>query len=58
MAVLIEEQDSPEAPELLRVIALLPTKALLPRFMQTAVLGWFWILAAAPELTVNILPIN
>ena len=53
--MLIEEPDSAEAPELLRLIGLLPAAVLLPRFMQTAVLGWDWILAAAPELTVTLL---
>jgi hypothetical protein len=50
---LVADADTPVRQDLLRVIAWFPATRLASAAMHTAAFSWFWIMAAAPALTVR-----
>lgn len=52
-ATLIHTREDPAASPILRVVAHLPVQQLRPATMQASVCAWFWVMAAAPGLTVS-----
>ena len=53
VAALVADADSPVQQDLLSLVAWFPATRLAPVAMHTAAFAWFWIMAAAPALTVR-----
>ena len=53
VAALIADADSSARRALLHAVAWFPATRLTPEAMHLATFAWFWIMAAAPALTVR-----
>ena len=53
MAALLVDTDTSARQDLLRAVAWFPVTRLAPAAVHTAAFAWFWVMAAAPKLTVR-----
>jgi len=53
VATLLVDTDTSARQDLLRAIAWFPVTRLAPAAVHTAAFAWFWVMAAAPGLTVR-----